>query len=91
MTISQIKKAGMTVSQKKNTGSSISQKQAGTPYEMSRLYGVPAGTLANLRYQKRGPKYYKVGKGVFYFVVDFESWLKSKPVLTIDSRSVSND
>ena len=66
-------------------------KKAGTPYDMSRLYGVSVGTLANLRYQKRGPNFYKVGKSVFYFVVDFESWLKSKPVLTIDSRSVSND
>ncbi len=67
------------------------KKQAGTPYEMSRLYGVPVGTLANLRYQKRGPKYYKIGKGVFYFISDFEAWMKGRPVLTADSCSESND
>jgi len=61
------------------------KKKAGTAYEMSRLYGIPAGTLANLRYQKKGPKYYKNGKSVIYFTEDFEDWLRRKPVLTRDS------
>ena len=61
------------------------KKKAGTPFEMSRLYGIPAGTLANLRYQKKGPKFYKIGKSVLYFTEDFEDWLRRSPVLTKDS------
>jgi hypothetical protein len=61
------------------------KKEAGTPCEMARLYGIPTGTLANLRYLKKGPKFYKVGKSVLYFTGDFEDWLRRKPVLTKDS------
>ncbi len=61
------------------------RRRAGTPKEMSQIYGIPLGTLANLRYQKRGPKYFRRGRGVLYFFSDFESWLKSNPVLTKDS------
>jgi hypothetical protein len=60
-------------------------KKAGTPFEMARLYGVPVGTLANMRYLKRGPRFYKVGKSVLYFTEDFEDWLRRNPVLTKDS------
>ncbi len=61
------------------------QKIAGTPFDMSRLFGVPVGTLANLRYQKRGPKFFKVGKSVLYFTEDFENWLRRTPILTKDA------
>jgi hypothetical protein len=43
------------------------------------------GTLANLRSQKKGPKYFKVGKRIVYRVADIERWLYQNPVLTIDS------
>ena len=61
------------------------EKKAGTPSEMSRMYGVPEGSLANMRYRKAGPKFYKVGRRVLYFFEDFEAWLKQNPVLTKDS------
>jgi hypothetical protein len=61
------------------------KKKAGTPFEMSRIYGVPAGTLANWRYLKTGPKFFKIGKSVLYFTEDFEDWLRRNPVLTKDS------
>ncbi len=43
------------------------------------------GTLANLRMQKRGPKYHKVGRRIVYRPEDIENYLFAAPVLTRDS------
>lgn len=43
------------------------------------------GVLGNLRNQKRGPKYYKIGRKVVYRPEDIEAFLFQNPVLTIDS------
>lgn len=57
-----------------------------TARQVAEIYGLEVGTLANLRYQKRGPKHYKVGRRkVLYWVDDVEQWLKRHPVLTFDS------
>lgn len=61
------------------------QKRALTPEGVSEVYQIPKGTLANLRSQKRGPRYYKVGRRVIYFIEDVERWLKAEPVMTRDS------
>lgn len=45
-------------------------KRALTPEGVSEVYQIPKGTLANLRSQKRGPRYYKVGRRVLYFIED---------------------
>jgi len=61
-------------------------KKAMTPKQAAQIYGVSEAALANMRYQKTGPKYFKVGKRkVIYFIDDFEAWLRKRPVLTIDS------
>ena len=61
-------------------------RKAITPRQAAQAYGISEGTLANMRHQKTGPKYYKIGKRkVIYFIEDFESWLRKNPVLTIDS------
>jgi hypothetical protein len=60
-------------------------RKAITPEVASQIYGVNVGTLANLRSQRRGPKFFKVGRRVIYRVEDFEKWLTSSPVLTLDS------
>lgn len=61
-------------------------RKALTPHQASQIYGISVGTLSNMRHQKTGPKYYKIGKRkVIYFIDDFESWLRKSPVLTIDS------
>ena len=52
---------------------------------VSRLYGIPLGTLLNWRSQKRGPKYYKVSRKAYYAVEDVERFFKQKPVLTTES------
>jgi len=57
------------------------------PKEVQEIFGIPEGTLANLRWAKRGPKYFKKpgGRGVFYLWEDLEGWLFSNPVHTLDS------
>jgi predicted DNA-binding transcriptional regulator AlpA len=61
-------------------------KRALTPREFAECYGFSEGTLANLRYQKRGPKYYRIGqRKILYYIDDIESWIRQCPVLTIDS------
>jgi hypothetical protein len=60
-------------------------KQTLSPRGITECYGIPEGTLANMRWQKQGPKYYRVGRRILYKVADVEAWLFSHPVLTIDS------
>jgi hypothetical protein len=61
-----------------------SEKQFYTPKEAADFFGFAEGTLANLRCQRLGCKFYKRGRKVLYAAEDFESWIKSNPVLTMD-------
>lgn len=62
------------------------ERKSLTPKEVSEIYGLPVGTLANWRYQRRGPKYHIVGKRkILYFVKELEEFLTQCPVLTKDS------
>ncbi|HOI16544.1 MAG TPA: hypothetical protein PK036_09385 [Geobacteraceae bacterium] len=67
------------------------EKKALSPQQVEEIYGIPTGTLANLRYQKRGPRYFALGgspgkkRKILYFVEDVESWIRQYPVLTSDS------
>ncbi len=63
------------------------QKRFVTPREAATIYGFAEGTLANLRSSKRGCRYYKAGRKILYDLHDFEDWITSHPVLTIDSIS----
>ena len=56
-----------------------------SPTEAAKIYGLNTGSLANLRSQRRGPKFYKVGRKILYDTKDLETWLKRQPVLTVDS------
>jgi hypothetical protein len=57
------------------------------PSEVKAMFGIPEGTLANMRWAKRGPRYFKKpgGRGVFYILAEVEAWITSQPVLTVDS------
>ena len=58
-----------------------------TPAEVEQIFGIPRGSLANLRWAKRGPKYYKAGsRRVLYRLQDVREWIESSPVQTLDSR-----
>lgn len=59
--------------------------------EAVKLFGIPKGTLANLRCQKKGCRFFKVGKRVVYRVEDFERWVMSNPCLTIDQMPSRED
>jgi len=56
-----------------------------TGEKIEAIYGIDAGTLANYRSLRKGCKFFKVGKRVFYRKDDFEEWFFGNPVLTIDS------
>jgi hypothetical protein len=63
------------------------QKKAITPVELEAIYGIPRGSSANMRWAKKGPRYFKRpgGRGVLYLVADVEAWITSRPVQTLDS------
>ena len=68
----------------------MENKRAVSPAEVESMYGISRGTLANFRYRKVGPKYYKVGtRKVLYLVDDVENWCRRNPVLTADCEEVS--
>ena len=66
------------------------KRRAVTPREAAEIYGLSVGTLANLRYQKRGARYHLVGRKVLYLVEDLEAWLLRNPILTTDSLPEDN-
>jgi predicted DNA-binding transcriptional regulator AlpA len=67
------------------------KKKAITPAELEAIYGIPRGSSANMRWAKKGPKYYKAGpRRVIYMVEDVEEWLSRNPVQTIDSLEGEN-
>jgi len=57
-----------------------------TPDEIAQHYGIPTGTLANMRCKKVGCPFFRVGgRRIFYRVDQFEKWFFSNPVLTKDA------
>ena len=49
-----------------------------TPAEVSHYLGVPVGTLANWRYQSRGPAFLRVGRHVRYRTEDLAAWVQAQ-------------
>lgn len=66
-------------------GMGTNNKRALSASTVCEWYDVDPGTLANLRSLKRGPKFYKVNRKVFYRPEDIEQWLFGSPVQTVDS------
>ncbi len=56
-----------------------------TARDISERFSIPEGTLANWRWQKIGPKYYKMSRRVLYREDEVRAWVESNPVLTLDS------
>jgi len=64
----------------------ILERQALTPRDVSIVYGISEGTLANYRCKRVGPKFYRLGgRKIVYFQNDLETWARREPVLTRDS------
>lgn len=49
-------------------------------------YPVDPATLANWRWRRIGPKYFLVGRKVFYDAADLDRFFHSNPVLTTDQH-----
>ncbi len=49
-----------------------------TPDDVSACLGVPTATLANWRYQGRGPGFVRLGRHVRYRHEDVEHWVESQ-------------
>ena len=58
------------------------------PTEVSHYLGVPIGTLANWRYQGRGPASLRVGRHVRYRLEDLATWVEAQ---LADNPGVSAD
>jgi excisionase family DNA binding protein len=50
------------------------------PEQVAEMLGVPIGTLANWRYQGRGPAFVKVGRHVRYRRSDVAGWIEEHVV-----------
>lgn len=57
-----------------------------TPSDLSEYLGVPTGTLANWRYQGRGPAFVRLGRHVRYRAEDVLDWISGQ-VSDATSRS----
>jgi hypothetical protein len=69
----------------------IAERKMVTPQMAAEIYGLDVGTLANLRYLKRGPQFYRCGKKkILYRIEELEAWLLRNPVLTTDSINQTN-
>jgi predicted DNA-binding transcriptional regulator AlpA len=44
--------------------------------------GLKPGTLATWRSEKRGPKYFKIGRACFYAPADLDAWIQKQAVET---------
>ncbi len=69
---------------------SFMERKSARPVEISYVYGIPEGVLANLRSQGNGPRYFKVGRRVFYFFDDVEAWLRKNPTFQIGTHHEEN-
>lgn len=59
-------------------------REAFSSTELQQTFGLNPATLATLRCQKRGPRFYRVGCKVVYFREDVIAWLQSDPGEIID-------
>lgn len=53
-----------------------------TPQGVSKLYGIPEQTLADWRHYKKGPRYTRRGKRVYYSQKDLVTYFESDKRIT---------
>jgi hypothetical protein len=53
----------------------MDEKEIFSPAQLAERYsGITVLTLADWRYKKKGPKFFRAGKRVFYRKADVEAW-----------------
>ena len=63
-----------------------SQRKMLSPAEVETIFGIPRGSLANLRWARKGPRFFKVGaRKVMYQLSDVQAWAERNPIQTVDS------
>ena len=55
-----------------------------TPKMVEERFQIPVGTLANMRWQGRGPEYVKMGRKVLYRFDDLQEYFAQRRVRTAD-------
>ena len=56
------------------------EKKYLTPKEVEKIYGLTEKWLANMRWEKTGISYRKVGKKILYRIDDIESFIEKHAV-----------
>ena len=58
-----------------------------TPEELCKIFrGLNRGSLANWRSARRGPKFHKLNRKIFYKISDVRRFLENGEVKTLDQR-----
>lgn len=53
------------------------EKKFGTPQEVEEIYSLSKGWLANMRWKRTGPKFFRAGRRrVLYNLADVEEWIR---------------
>lgn len=50
------------------------------PKQVEAEYGIPVGSLANMRWRGEGIRYYKANRSILYKRADIEAWLEAQAV-----------
>ena len=50
------------------------------PKQVEAEYGIPVGTLANMRWRAEGIRFYRAGRAILYRRADIEAWLETQAV-----------
>jgi len=61
------------------------EKLFGNAKEVEQAFGIPVNTLRQMRYEGKGPKYYKPGRVALYNFEEVSEWIKYHSVHTGDS------
>ena len=74
----------ITLSDSERKMLSLSERKMLSPAEVEAVYGIPVGSLANLRCARKGPPFYRVGGGrrIKYDPDAVRAWIESGRVLT---------
>lgn len=58
-----------------------------TPSDVASMLDVTTHTLAMWRYEKKGPRFVKLGRNIFYRLEDVKDWIEANIVSISESPS----
>ena len=69
----------------------VIEKLAFSTEEAADAIGSTKGVMANWRWARIGPKYYRQKRKIFYLREDLLGWLKMNPTMTKDSYDIEQE